>query len=81
MSLVSFETQLRQELAVCYKMLDRSKQDTERLDLLVKILERHELDRCSRGYTFFPKSAKTQSLVPAFYPNVRDLLDAVKEYK
>lgn len=55
--------------------------DTERLDLLVKILLRYDLDRCNHGYTLFPKNAGTPALVIAFYPTVRDLLDAVKEYK
>ena len=53
--------------------------DTERLDLLVKLLERYDLDRCNSGYTFFPKNIKYSSPVEAFFPTVRDLLDAVKD--
>lgn len=53
--------------------------DTERLDLLVKLLERHDLDRCKMGYTFFPKSIKDSPITCVFYPTVRALLDAVKE--
>ena len=75
------EAQLRQELATCWQLIEQGSADTKRLDLLVKILERYDLDRCNRGYTFFPKNASTGYIVTAFYPTVRDLLDAVKGYK
>lgn len=75
------EAQLRQELATCWQLIEQQGSDTKRLDLLVKILEKHDLDRCAAGYTLFPKNANTRGLVMAFYPTVKDLLDAVKEPK
>ena len=75
------ECQLRQELATCWQLIEQGSADTKRLDLLIKILEKHDLDKCKAGYSFWPRKISDPSPVQAFYPTVRDLLDAVKEYK
>lgn len=74
-------TRLRQTIAALESLLPTYKKDTKRLDLLIEILKKHELGRCSAGYSFFPKKAHDNPIIHAFFPTVRDLLDAVKEYK
>ena len=61
--------------------------DTERLDLLVKLLPKYDLGICKSGYTLFGRfGLTTKPIVQDFYPTVRHLLDVVgglnlEEYK
>jgi len=75
------ESQLKQELATCRQLIEQGSADTKRLDLLIKILEKHDLDKGITGYTFWPRKIGDPHLVRTFYPTVRGLLDAMKEYK
>lgn len=54
--------------------------DTERLDLLVRLLPKYDLGICRSGYTLFGRSGLTMKpIVQEFYPTVRDLLEVVGE--
>lgn len=54
--------------------------DSDRLDLLIRVLYRYDLARCRNGWTLFGRSELTKKpIITDFYPSVRELLDAVEK--